>query len=127
MPLFSPIRLIKSFKYALKGVYYVFREEQNFRFHIISAIFVVILMFILDTSILEKIILIILISFVLVAEIVNSVFERIIDILKPRLHPYAKKIKDMTAAVVFIAALASFICGIAILFPKILEIFNKYI
>jgi diacylglycerol kinase len=122
MPLFSPIRLIKSFKYALKGMQCAFLEEQNFRFHIISAILVIILMFLLDTSILEKIILIILISFVLTAELLNSIFERIIDILKPRLHPYAKKIKDMTAAVVFIAAFVSFVCGLIIFISKIFEI-----
>lgn len=122
MPLFSPIRLIKSFKYALKGIYYVFREEQNFRFHIISAIIVVVLMFFLDTSVIEKIILIILISNVLIAELINSIFERIIDILKPRLHPYAKKIKDMTAAVVLIAAFVSFLCGVIILLPEAFEI-----
>jgi len=124
MPLFSPIRLIKSFKYALKGIYYAFREEQNFRFHIIFAILVIVLMFFLKTSTLEKIILIILISFVLIAELLNSIFERIIDILKPRLHPYAKKIKDMTAGVVFIAAFVSFVCGLIIFIPKIFEIFK---
>jgi diacylglycerol kinase len=115
----NPIRTGKSFKYAIKGVIYSFREEQNFRFHVFSAIFVLILMFVLDTSSLEKIFLIFLIGLVIIAELINSIFERIVDIIKPRLHPYAKKIKDMAAAIVLIAAMISFICGLIIFIPKL--------
>lgn len=118
--LLNPIRIIKSFRYAFKGLYYAFAEEQNFRFHIITAVLVFVLMFLVDTSYLEKIILIILVGQVIVAELINSIFERIVDILKPRLHPYAKKIKDMTAAIVFIAALVSLVCGLIVFIPKIL-------
>lgn len=116
----NPLRILKSFRYALKGLHYAFMEEQNFRFHVLSAVVVLVLMFLLDTSAGEKVILIILIATVIIAELTNSIFERIVDILKPRLHPYAKKIKDMTAAIVFIAAITSFICGLIIFLPKIL-------
>ena len=115
----NPIRIGKSFKYAIKGIIYSFKEEQNFRFHIFSAIFVFVLMFVLDTSLLEKIFLIFLIGLVVIAELINSIFERIVDIIKPRLHPYAKKIKDMAAAIVLIAAMVSFICGLMIFIPKL--------
>lgn len=120
MVFLNPVRIIKSFKYALKGVYYCFKEEQNFRFHVISAIMVFILMFVLNTSILEKVFLILLVGLVIIAELINSIFERIVDIIKPRLHPYAKKIKDMMAAIVLIAALVSFVCGLIIFIPKII-------
>ncbi len=120
MPFFSPIRISKSFKYAIKGIAYAFKEEQNFRFHVFSAVFVFILMFIIDTSLLEKAFLIFLVGLVIIAELTNSIFERIVDIIKPRIHPYAKKIKDMTAAIVFIAALVSLICGLIIFIPKII-------
>lgn len=120
MSFLNPIRIIKSFKYAIKGIVYTFKEEQNFRFHIISAVFVFALMMILDTSLLEKAFLIFLIGLVVIAELINSIFERIVDIIKPRLHPYAKTIKDMTAAIVLIAAIVSFVCGLIIFIPKII-------
>lgn len=120
MSFLSPTRITKSFKYAIKGIVYSFKEEQNFRFHVVSAVFVFILMFVLDTSLLEKAFLIFLIGLVIIAELVNSIFERIVDIIKPRLHPYAKKIKDMTAAIVLIAALVSLVCGLIIFIPKII-------
>lgn len=119
--LFNPVRMVKSFRYASRGLYYAFKEEQNFRFHIFSAILVFILMFLINTSIVEKVILTILVSLVMTAELINSIFERIVDILKPRFHPYAKKIKDMTAGIVLIAALTAFICGLIIFIPKILS------
>lgn len=120
MPFLNPIRIMKSFKYAIKGIAYSFREEQNFRFHVASAVFVFILMFVLETSLLEKAFLVLLISLVIIAELINSIFERIVDIIKPRLHPYAKKIKDMAAAIVLIAAIASFVCGLIIFIPKVI-------
>lgn len=115
-------RLLKSFKYAISGLLYVLKEEQNFRIHILATIIVVILIFTLEVSEYEAFILIISISLVLIGELVNSVFERIVDILKPRLHPYAEKVKDMMAAIVLIASLSSIILGLWIFVPKILAL-----
>ncbi|MEW6408092.1 MAG: diacylglycerol kinase family protein [Patescibacteria group bacterium] len=117
-------RLLKSFKYAISGFLYALKEEQNFRIHILATIIVVILMFALEVSKYEAFVLIISISLVLIGELVNSVFERIVDILKPRLHPYAEKVKDMMAAIVLIASLSSIILGLWIFVPKILALFK---
>lgn len=117
-------RLFKSFRYAFSGLLYVLKEEQNFRIHILATIIVVILMFALKVSEYEAFVLIISISLVLIGELVNSVFERIVDILKPRLHPYAEKVKDMMAAIVLIVSLSSIILGLWIFVPKILAFFK---
>lgn len=115
-------RLLKSFKYAFSGLLYVLKEEQNFRIHIFASFVVVILMFILEVTKYETFILVICISLVLMGELINSIFERIVDILKPRLHPYAEKVKDMMAAVVLVAALSSVIVGLWIFLPKLLAL-----
>jgi diacylglycerol kinase len=115
-------RLFKSFKYAVSGLLYVLKEEQNFRVHIFASFIVVVLMFVLGVSKYEAFILIISISLVLIGELVNSIFERIVDILKPRLHPYAGKVKDMMAAVVLVAALSSIIIGLWIFVPKMVSL-----
>lgn len=116
-------RVRKSFKYAISGLIYVFKEEQNFRVHTITAVTVVILGFILKISFFEWIALIICIALVLMAELINTIFERIVDILKPRLHPYAERIKDMMAGIVIVAAVLSLILGLLIFLPKILAFF----
>lgn len=124
MPLFSLARLFKSFKYAFKGIICALKEEQNFRFQIVAAILIIILMMVFSVSNTEKVILIIVISLVLTVELINSIFERIVDILKPRVHPYAKKIKDMMAAAVLVVSLAALASGLIIFLPKIFEIFR---
>ena len=117
-------RLIKSFKYAFAGLNKVFWEEQNFRLDFILALGVILLAVILKIAIWEFIILVLVIALVLILEIINSIFERLLDLLKPRIHQYVKDIKDMTAAAVFIAALAAVIIGLLIFLPYLINFFK---
>jgi undecaprenol kinase len=116
-------RLLQSFKYAGKGIYYAVKEEQNMKIHIVLTFLVIIFGIILKISAYEAIALVIVISFVIAMEMVNTVMERVMDIIKPRMHPYAKHVKDMLAAVVLIGATASALVGLIIFVPKILELF----
>jgi len=54
---------------------------------------------------------------VLILELINTVVERVVDILKPRIHPYARLIKDLMAAVVLISSIVAVIVGIIIFYP----------
>jgi len=118
-------RLFKSFKYALTGLNKVFWEEQNFRIDLIIAILILWLAVFLKIMVWQFIILVLVIALVLILEIINSIFERFVDLLKPRIHEYVKDIKDMTAAAVFIGALASIIIGILIFLPYIVARFFR--
>lgn len=113
-------RLLLSFKYAFKGLNKVFWEEQNFRVHITLAIVALLLALFYRIEVWQFIILIIIIALVLTLEIINSIVERLIDLLKPRIHQYVKDIKDMTAAAVFIGALTAVIVGLLIFLPYML-------
>ena len=110
-------RLVKSFSYAIKGIKKVFKQEQNFRIHSIIALVVLVLALILKIETWQFIILILLIAFIFILEIINSIFERLLDLLKPRIHHYVRDIKDMTAAIVFIGAIAAIIIGLLIFLP----------
>ena len=116
-------RFRKSLKHASDGMIYAIKNEKNFRIEIMVAIFVVALMFILKLKNWEVIVLLLMIMWVLVLELVNTVFERVVDILKPRIHPYARLIKDLTAAVVLISSIASVIIGVIIFYPYFLNLF----
>lgn len=118
-------RLVKSFKYAFTGLGKVFWEEQNFRIDLIIALIILFLAQYFQIKVWEFIILILIIAVVLILEIINTIFERLLDLLQPRIHQYVKDIKDMTAAVVFIGALASIFIGILIFLPYIINKFLK--
>lgn len=115
-------RLSKSFKYSLTGLVKVFREEQNFRIHTAATLLVLFLAWYFQIQIWEFIVLLMLIGLVLILEIVNSIFERLLDLIRPRIHNYVEDIKDMAAALVFIGAALSVIIGLLIFLPYILRL-----
>lgn len=116
-------RLFKSFKYAFRGLKYSLRNEQNFQVEVLMGLFIVFLMYLLPTRTLEKIALVIVIFAVLVIELINTIFERVVDMLKPRVHPYAQLVKDIMAAAVLLSSLGAIIVGIFIFWPYLKELF----
>ena len=116
-------KLFKSFRYATRGLKYVLKNEQNFQIEILGGIFVVILMYLFPTRSLEKIALFIVIFAVLVMELINTIFERVVDMLKPRVHPYAQLVKDVMAAAVLLSSIGAVIVGIIIFWPYFQDLF----
>ncbi|MCK4744638.1 diacylglycerol kinase family protein [Candidatus Parcubacteria bacterium] len=124
MNFFNFRRAGKSFIYAFRGLRSVWKKEQNFRFHLIAAILVLISAIFLQMSREDFLFLLILICSVLILELVNTVFERLIDILKPRIHEYSKEIKNISSSIVLLAAIFSVLSGIIIFYPYICEFFQ---
>ena len=118
---FSFKKLIKSFGYAIEGLK-IALQEQTFRIFCFIAIFVVVLMFSLEVSFYEKLILIFTITFLLAIELVNSRIEKIVDIFQPNYDQGAKTIKDVTAGAVFLASLGALIIGILIFLPRFFKV-----
>lgn len=112
-----------GFTYAWNGVMKVIKNERNFQIHLIATLLVVVASLYLNLLLVEWAILFLAIGSVLVTEVINTVVEELIDYFKPDLHPTAKKIKDMAAGAVLIAAIHSIIIGLLIFVPKIYELF----
>jgi diacylglycerol kinase len=121
------LRTLKnSFRYAWNGIRSILAQEQNFRIQVALSIVVVIAMIAFQVRLSEAVVLILVIMFVLILEILNTVVEYFIDLLQPRLHHYSKVIKDMMAAAVLISAIGAFIIGVLIFYPYLVEIFYYY-
>lgn len=116
-------RLSRSFRHALRGLKYVLTYERNFQIEVVIAVLVLSLIFIFKVKNWEAVILVIIIMWVLIMELTNTVVERIVDILKPRIHPYAKLIKDIMATVVLISSMVAVAVGIIIFYPYFLDLF----
>ena len=112
-------RLFKSFKYALKGLIKVFKEEQNFRIQSFAGIIVILFGIYFNINSIEWSLLVIVIILVLLMEIANSGVERITDVLQPRINSYVKEIKDIMAAAVMLSSVGAIIVGIIIFLPYI--------
>jgi diacylglycerol kinase len=57
-------------------------------------------------------------------ELLNTAIEKICDLITKDIHPIIKVIKDIAAAAVLIAAIGSFLSGVIIFLPKILDLFK---
>lgn len=117
---FSITERIKSFKYALAGLKTLFSEEHNARIHLILALIVIVLGFVLKISPAEWISLIVVMSMVFICELINTSLEALADFASPEKHPQIKKVKDLAAGAVLISALSALITGVIIFAPKII-------
>lgn len=120
--MFSFRRFLQSFQYAFRGLRHALRWEQALQIQLLAAAIVIFLMFYFPTGRLEKVALVLIIMGVLTLELINTIIERLSDLLKPRIHHYIKDIKDIMAATVLIASIGALIIGILILGPYLLQI-----
>lgn len=112
-------KLANSFRYAFRGASHVAREEQNFRIELAVGAVVVVLMFVFDLAAVERAALVLAIVLVLVLELINSIFERLADLLKPRIHQYVEDVKDIMAGTVLAASVGALIIGGLIFWPHV--------
>lgn len=122
MSMFDIRRLRRSVSYAWKGIRIVFREEHSFRVQTAAGLGVVIAAFVLGLRTPEKALLTLAVVFVLVLELMNSIFERMVDMMKPRIHHYVEDIKDIMAGSVLVASLGALLIGVFIFWPYVADL-----
>jgi len=115
-------RLFKSFKYAIEGIIYAFKYEQNIIVHTLVMILVILLGIIVKLSIFEWLICLILFGLVIATEMINTAIEATVDLACDKKHPLAKIAKDTASGAVLVFAITASIAGIIIFLPKIIEL-----
>lgn len=115
--MFSLKKFIQSFRFALRGLKYAWSKEQSFRLQIIIAILVIGAAFYFGVTYFEGLILGVTILIVLSLELINTMLERVIDLVEPTWQRQVGEIKDILAGAVLIAALGSIIIGAIIFWP----------
>jgi len=113
------ISRIRSFGYAFRGWWHVLRTQQNAWIHAIISTAVIIISLWLRLPARDLAVLLITIAMVWAAEFFNTAIEAVVDLASPVQHPLAKVGKDVGAAAVLIAALASIGVGLLILGPPL--------
>lgn len=120
----NPFRIHRiSFKHALDGFVYAVITQPNFRIHLLATVIVVFLGLYFYISPIEWLILIFTVNMVLVAEMVNTSIEAMVDLITTERRADAKTAKDVSAATVLISSTLSVIVALFIFLPKILEIY----
>jgi len=111
---------LHSFRHAFHGLKILFKHEHNARIQLFIAIMVVAVGLWLCLNTWEWAMIIIAIALVFVTEIINSAIEYLSDHVSIDFHETIKIVKDLSAAAVLVAAMASVAVGLFIFLPKIL-------
>ncbi|MBP7087860.1 MAG: diacylglycerol kinase family protein [Candidatus Omnitrophica bacterium] len=110
--------VFKSFKFAYQGLVFAFRTQTNLRIHILLGTLVVILGIIFKLNSFELVVLSLVITSVIFAELMNTALEISLDWINgSKYNPLVKIVKDMTAAAVLLTSINAVIVGV-IIFSK---------
>jgi len=115
---FALKKRLASFRYAFNGLKILIQEEHNARIHLFAACCVLIAGAVFKISTTEWIAVIFCIGLVIALELINSAIENAADYLSKEKSESIKKIKDLSAGAVLVAAIASAIIGMIIFLPK---------
>jgi diacylglycerol kinase len=108
---------IKSLSWAVKGVSTGLKRERNLNIHFWFAIVVLFIAYMLKVEAEDFVFLLSAIFFVIISEVANTIIEYAMDVLYPHYNPKVGMIKDLSAGIVFLAAIYSIVVG-GIVFGK---------
>jgi diacylglycerol kinase (ATP) len=103
--------LFQSFNFAAEGIVHAVRTQRNLWIHFAVAAAVLVAAVGFGASKLELAVLLLAITFVLVAELVNTAVEAVVDVASTAFDPMAKIAKDIAAGAVLVAALNAVAVG----------------
>lgn len=112
-------KFIDSFNNAVTGILTAIKTELNLRSHFIIAILVVFLSLFFNFTRMEFLMLLFAITLVLIAEMFNTVAEKLVDMITKEYHPLARIIKDVSAGAVLISALNAVVVGYLLFFDRV--------
>jgi undecaprenol kinase len=120
------MKILHSFRFAFAGIKSCFKNEINFKVHIIFLVVAVLLGAILKIAPTEWVAIIVCMGLVLAMEMINTAIETLCNIVYKDFHPAIKKIKDIAAGAVLVVATCSFVTGAIIFVPKIVDFIKSF-
>lgn len=109
-------RVVRAAGYSLKGLISAYRFEAAFRQEVWCAIVLIPLAFWLGDTVIEQILLLGTVFLVLIAELLNSAVEAVVDRIGSEYHELSGRAKDIGSAAVFVAMILLAITWVMIIF-----------
>ncbi|RYG74727.1 diacylglycerol kinase family protein [Lentibacillus lipolyticus] len=119
-----PKKPMIGFVHAWNGLKAAARTERNFRFHLVAAVLAAAAGFVFRLDAFQWALIMLATGMVMTAELINTAIEKMLDYLKPDIHPQAKLVKDIAAGAVFISAVFAAAAGLFIFLPELYAIFQ---
>ncbi|WGE90046.1 diacylglycerol kinase [Actinobacillus arthritidis] len=96
-------RVIRATGYSLKGLKVAYIHEAAFRQEVWVSIILIPLALLIGNDVIEKILLLGTVFLVLIAELLNSAVESVVDRIGSEYHELSGRAKDIGSATVFMA------------------------
>ena len=117
----SKVNLAKSFYCALKGIFKGISQERSLKIQLVVGMIIIAISIILKISKIYFITIILVTFLVLILELFNKNFEKLIDFVSPEYNKEAGEIKDRMAGIVLATSLLSLIIGVLILYEPMVR------
>jgi diacylglycerol kinase (ATP) len=112
----------KNTTYALKGLKDLLKTETSFKVELVIVILLLPIIFFIDTTLTNKLIMFITLMLMPLVESLNSAIERVVDLVTLEHHDMAGRAKDVGSAAVFITITIFVITWCIILYSSIFNI-----
>jgi diacylglycerol kinase (ATP) len=93
----------KNTSYALKGLRDLVKNESSFKLELLLFLVLLPLIFFIETTLSNKLLMFISLMLMLIAEAANSAIERVVDLVTLEHHEMAGRAKDVGSTVVFLS------------------------
>lgn len=125
MSKFKSQGFVNTFANARRGLRLVLKSEVNIRIHFCAALLILALAICLDFSITKICVLLLTISAVICAEMVNSAIEFSLDaVFKNRYSTLVGMAKDIAAGAVMFTTFIAVVIGLLLFLPPIVSLFK---
>lgn len=119
--------LFHSFNYATEGIIHALRTQRNLWIHFTIAAAVLVAALAFGVSKIELMLLLLAVTFVLVAELVNTAIEATVDVASTSFDPMAKLAKDIAAGAVLVAALNAVAVGYLVFSGEVADRSSRFL
>ena len=123
-PKFSWQGRVRSFRFAVRGIYTMVSTQHNAWVHSVASVLVIASGVFAGLTRLEWFVVVLAIVAVWTAESLNTAFEFLCDVTSPEFHPLVEKAKDVAAGAVLITALGAIAIGGLVFAPHLLKLLH---
>jgi len=109
-------KLIKNFLYAVDGLTHTVKSETSFRLELYIALIIFPAIYFMPFEFVFQLILFVTYFMIMIAELLNSAVENVVDLVTHDVHPLAKSAKDVGATAVLFTVVLHGLCWIFILY-----------
>ena len=106
--------LFKNASYAIDGLIHAIKNETSFKLELLVALIIFPAIYFFPFELVYKLVLLVTYFMIMVAELLNSAVENVVDLVTTEIHPLAKAAKDIGATAVLFTVILHILCWLLI-------------